>query len=122
MKAGEQSFRFITNTSKFEIPFFQRGYVWDEDNWGPMLEDFLNNKEGQFFGSIILKHKIKRSSDTGSTALVIDGQQRLTTMSILLKAVNDSLDMAAETIHEAAYPYLYFKPDALGSYRRVRAY
>ncbi len=111
MKAGEQSFRFITKTSKFEIPFFQRGYVWDKDNWEPMLEDFLDNREGQFFGSIILKHKVKGSNDVGSTALVIDGQQRLTTMSILLKAVNDSLDMAS--VLPVAYRYLFYKPDEL---------
>ena len=111
MKAEEQSFKFITNTSRFRIPFFQRGYVWDERNWAPMLEDFLDNKNGQFFGSIILKHLTKGTSDRGSTALVIDGQQRLTTMSILLKAIKDSLNIVDGDVNTAVNQYLFFKPD-----------
>lgn len=112
MKAGEQSFKFITNTSRYRIPFFQRGYVWDDGNWAPMLEDFLGNKDGQFFGSIILKHQKKGTNDPGSTALVVDGQQRLTTMSILLKAVKDSLNIVeGNVLNTTVNQYLFFQPD-----------
>lgn len=121
MEAGEQSFKFVTHTSNFVIPFFQRGYVWDDRNWAPMLEDFLQNKSSQFFGSIILKHLRKHTNDVGSKALVIDGQQRLTTMSILLKSVNDSLHLPGGGLHDQAYPYLFYKPNALRdeSYTRI---
>ena len=89
MQAGAASFSFIKKESKVSIPFFQRRYVWDEKNWDALLEDLLDTKRKTFLGSLILKQLNK----TGSVkeAVVIDGQQRLTTLSILLKAAFDVL-------------------------------
>ena len=42
----------------FEIPYYQRSYVWDEDNWSRFLEDMeyvTKTNKTHFFGSIILK-------------------------------------------------------------------
>lgn len=90
MKAKETAFTFLRNTSKYVIPYFQRAYVWNEDNWNDLLNNLLENNENHFLGSIILK-----SIDTDSGSLsewsVIDGQQRLTTLSILFRAAYDSL-------------------------------
>lgn len=71
-----------------EIPFFQRSYVWKESEWERMLEDIENvcvTKEPYFMGSVILKQQLTQSNSTvGDVRTVIDGQQRLTTLSILL--------------------------------------
>lgn len=111
MDAGAYSLKFLTDTNCFKIPFFQRSYVWDEINWQLLLDDLLQEKH-QFFGSIILKHLTKKTGDSRSVALVIDGQQRLTTLSILLKALNDSIP-GIDGIHQMVKPYLFFQPSGL---------
>ena len=75
------------NYSRLNIPFFQRKYVWSKENWEELFNTFLEDKT-PFIGSII----VKRLFGTFNEVDVIDGQQRLTTLSILIKALYDSLD------------------------------
>ena len=67
-----------------EIPYFQRSYVWDEDNWKRFLEDFKEicvAKRDYFMGTYIMKQKMTPSgSRHGDVRSVIDGQQRFTTL------------------------------------------
>lgn len=90
MKADATSFNFLSNEGSVKIPFFQRGYVWGVSNWEDMLSDLLDDKKNHFLGSLILK---QQEPQTGKPkeVLVIDGQQRLTTLSILIKALFDRL-------------------------------
>ena len=81
----------------FQIPPFQRPYAWKEnEQWMPLWEDVRNVAEKlakngnhkirpHFMGAIVLQ---QRESDTGEVTkrLVIDGQQRLTTLQLLIKA------------------------------------
>ena len=90
MYAKERSFAFMSAASYYDIPFFQRAYVWDEENWSELLNNFLDNTDSHFLGSIILKQE-QTSSGEHSRYMVIDGQQRLTTLSILLRACYDRL-------------------------------
>jgi hypothetical protein len=81
------------------VPVFQRPYVWSEDrNWRPLWEDVaalvhrkLSGEEvhPHFLGAVVLD---QLPTPTGSmpARLVIDGQQRLTTLQILLAAVRDA--------------------------------
>lgn len=92
MDAGKRTINEIFNGSRiFEIPFFQRAYVWDEPQWERLLEDVedvCRTKTPYFMGSVILKQKpTGTSSPIGDIRIVIDGQQRLTTLSILLKVL-----------------------------------
>ncbi len=84
------------------VPLFQRDYVWDKKNWETLWKDVLsyyddeesaidcNDEEssvGQhFMGPIVLSYS---PSSSVSRYLIIDGQQRLTTLSILLCALRD---------------------------------
>ncbi|CZE48126.1 DUF262 domain-containing protein [Campylobacter geochelonis] len=92
MKAEEQSFRKIMqNNQKIIIPFFQRQYVWNKDNWEQLYEDLyesFESKKSHFLGSLILK----RDMGCDSIVSLVDGQQRLTTFSILVKALYDKLN------------------------------
>ena len=93
MDAGKRTINEIFNGSKIlEVPFFQRAYVWSEPNWERFLEDVeyvCSSKETYFMGSLILKQQMTRSdSNVGDVRLVIDGQQRLTTISVLLKVLS----------------------------------
>lgn len=85
---------FYSNNLQYVVPFFQRPYVWDVDNWDILWEHIsrtadktLNNyKSEHFIGTLITKQRI--SSSIGDNKLdLIDGQQRLTTFSLLLKAI-----------------------------------
>ncbi|ETT65650.1 DUF262 domain-containing HNH endonuclease family protein [Paenibacillus sp. FSL H8-0457] len=99
MDAGKRTINEIFNGSRIlEIPFFQRAYVWGETQWERLLEDVENvsrTRTPYFMGSVILKQQLTDTSSTvGDVRTVIDGQQRLTTLSILLKVLclkNNSL-------------------------------
>jgi uncharacterized protein with ParB-like and HNH nuclease domain len=75
---------------RYVIPVYQRKYDWREDNCRQLYEDLKkiirDNRESHFFGSIV-------SSVIGNGALteyhIIDGQQRLTTVSLLLLAIRN---------------------------------
>lgn len=93
MKAHENNFGFMINENSVKIPFFQRKYVWGEDEWEQLFEDLLdsfNTKKAHFLGSIILK-QLSTQTGKGSDRSLIDGQQRLTTFSILIKCLYDKL-------------------------------
>lgn len=89
MKAEAKSLRFLGEGKKLTIPFFQRHYVWNEDNWEELLRTFENVDTVPFLGSLILKQAERCSF--ANEAIIIDGQQRLTTITILAKAIYDCL-------------------------------
>lgn len=93
MKAGEILINGIFNGSRLlEIPFYQRAYVWDDDQWDRFLTDMefvTKTKKPYFLGSIIFKSgKTPNTWDHFSDCkIVIDGQQRLTTLMIFFKVL-----------------------------------
>ncbi len=85
------------------VPLFQRPYVWNrEDQWEPLWQDISNLADrvmmtraeqvvaGHFLGTVVLE---QAQSATGSIPRreVIDGQQRLTTLQVLLRAAEHAL-------------------------------
>lgn len=93
MKAGEILINGIFNGSRLlEVPFYQRSYVWDEEQWDRFLADMefvTKTKKPYFLGSIIFKSgKTPNTWDHFSDCkIVIDGQQRLTTLMIFFKVL-----------------------------------
>lgn len=67
----------------YGIPPYQREYSWQKDQWDNLFDDIDNNDKGYFIGSIIC---ILPEDNEGKID-VIDGQQRLTTLSILLLSI-----------------------------------
>ena len=93
MDAGKRNINEIFISSRIlEVPFFQRSYVWQEAQWSRFLEDMeyvSAGNEPYFMGSLILKQQATDSaSRIGDIRLVVDGQQRLTTLSILMKVLS----------------------------------
>ena len=78
----------MNNNEWYDIPFFQRKYVWDTSNWQELLKELLDEKKEHFLGSFITKDEDERE-DGKRINLIIDGQQRFTTLSILLKVCCD---------------------------------
>ena len=103
------SLTFLGNEGLVRIPFFQRGYVWDITNWEDILTDLLDFEKSHFLGSLILKQQEKQTGKP-KEVLVIDGQQRLTTLSVLLRATYNSFDEETQKNCEASLRnYLFFK-------------
>ena len=86
----------------YVIPAYQRPYVWnEEDQWSPLWDDIIRVTQSHlmkgaqplnshFLGAVVFE--AGQGSSTGLVRLdVIDGQQRLTTMQLLLDAVHDVL-------------------------------
>lgn len=87
--ATDQPISGIFNKSVFRIPRNQRRYVWKKKNWKELLDDIiLSSADGanaHFIGSVVLKDDEKR--DGLSYFTIIDGQQRLTTITLVLLAI-----------------------------------
>ena len=95
------------NKIQFIIPVYQRNYDWLVENYDQLLNDLVklshSNRQSHFFGSIVTS-----SADCSYDRLVIDGQQRLTTISLLLlagiKAVKDgAIEISDQKRIEEAY-------------------
>ena len=70
----------------YTIPKYQREYTWGSREWELLFNDVVSNDNGYFLGSIICVDT--SVSSLGDTTLeVIDGQQRLTSLSILLATI-----------------------------------
>ena len=98
MEAGKRLFNDIFNKSRILlIPFFQRSYVWEEENWIRFLEDMekvSQNKAPYFMGAVILKQTSAPSNERiGDIRVVVDGQQRLTTLCLFFKELFNVLNM-----------------------------
>ena len=103
MKGSEaRLIEYMEGASKcYVIPVYQRKYDWKEDNCRQLYEDLkkivFDNRDSHFFGSIV-------SSVVGNGATteyhVIDGQQRLTTVTLLLLAIRNLLRQGKITSQE----------------------
>jgi uncharacterized protein with ParB-like and HNH nuclease domain len=92
MDAGKRTINDIFNGNRIlEIPFFQRSYVWGEEQWERLLEDMYDvcsTNKTYFLGSVILKQQPTNTTNkVGDRRIVIDGQQRLTTLNIFFKVL-----------------------------------
>lgn len=70
----------------YAVPKYQREYTWGRDEWEALFDDVVDNHAGYFLGSIIC---INHSQDAlaASSLEVVDGQQRLVTLSLLFAAL-----------------------------------
>ena len=86
----------LTGNQVFDIPVYQRGYAWERKNLEDLWEDlyYLDPSKKHYFGTVLLKDSGK-TARTSLAALsrfdVIDGQQRLTTVLILLREIISQL-------------------------------
>ena len=93
---GEQLFSGATDGTQniFEIPEYQRPYVWKKEHWEALFTDITDNEFGYFIGAIICVCKENNRFD------VVDGQQRLTTLSIFLAAIYSVLKIQRKNLKD----------------------
>jgi uncharacterized protein with ParB-like and HNH nuclease domain len=89
----------VLKTRRFKVPAYQRSYAWETEHVEALLADVndaIKSKEKEYFlGSIVVTGPVGRRYE------VVDGQQRLTTVSLLVSAIRDRFraeeDFEAET-------------------------
>ncbi|MDR2115371.1 MAG: DUF262 domain-containing protein, partial [Planctomycetaceae bacterium] len=120
MKASETKIdRFLaTDTTTFAIPVYQRNYDWSEKECQLLFNDIIkigsSSDNAHFIGSIVYVHDDVYSATELNELTIIDGQQRLTTITLiysvlyhLLKSLDDN---RCNRIHKA-YLINEFAPD-----------
>ena len=93
MKANElpiNNFLQAANV-QFVIPVYQRNYDWNQNQCKQLINDIisveLDNRTSHFIGSIVFIHEGAYSTSEVKELVIIDGQQRLTTINILYVAL-----------------------------------
>jgi len=113
MRAHEVSFLDLVQGEKqFQVPLYQRTYSWSDKQLTQLWRDLLEQAEGMaaaagrpghFIGSIVLAPSPSMAAGGVQRWLVVDGQQRLTTLMLVLAAIRDHVrvedEAAADRIH-----------------------
>lgn len=96
----------------FSIPRYQRAYSWDENNWRELWDDIKNNvlekDREHFLGAMIYYHGDSENSRFTHYE-VIDGQQRLSTVTILMRVLYEKLKENNEVVYSRFADELYEK-------------
>ena len=107
MQAHDMPFTKLINVDQgarehFHVPKYQREYTWKKWQWEQLLNDIEDNDPGYFMGSIICVNDVQ-SITAGDELIfeVVDGQQRLTTLSLLLATIHAKLTAAMDTYEPA---------------------
>lgn len=90
IKVEEKNIVVLFRDFWFNIPSYQRPYVWGEDNINELLDDIIyafenNPRDTYFMGALVLQNKDNDEYD------ILDGQQRLTTLALLLATIRDKI-------------------------------
>lgn len=119
MKATEAKLiEFLKKSPQFVIPIYQRTYSWTEKECRQLWDDIVRTGRddklvAHFVGSIVYVEKGLSNLTTQEPLLVIDGQQRLTTLTLLLAALAKALEKQEEGNRE---PVDGFSPRKLRNY------
>ena len=111
----------LISGSQFSIPRFQREYSWDKKNYQEFFDDMVNClsiKEGKlesnsyFLGTMLFIGDYSESNDNNKSILVVDGQQRITTITILFSALSDKFrSIGEEVLSEQVFRYIMTQND-----------
>lgn len=100
IESSDQTIEDLLKSGYYVIPRFQRPYSWDAENVTEFWDDIVRDKPPEYFIGSMVVYK-----DGNRTFGVVDGQQRLTTITILLCVLRDSLieegfSSLAEGLHQ----------------------
>lgn len=101
VEARSQTIESILKKGQYIIPEYQREYDWTEENLNEFIQDINESTEDNYF----IGHMVCEGNYNGTSFKVIDGQQRITTITIMLSVLRDifyenSMDNLANGLHE----------------------
>ena len=84
--------KFLKKSSQFIIPIYQRNYSWTDKQCTQLWDDIMRTGtderiQAHFIGSIVYVERALSTVSSQESLLVIDGQQRLTTCTLLIAAL-----------------------------------
>ena len=97
MDAGKQNLlNFLGQNQQLSIPIYQRKYSWAEKESKQLFEDIMRigkstDEQNHFIGSIVYLNQKAHIASPINKLMIIDGQQRITTISLLISALSDFL-------------------------------
>jgi uncharacterized protein with ParB-like and HNH nuclease domain/alkylated DNA nucleotide flippase Atl1 len=106
MKAVDANLlELLKKSTQFVVPIYQRVYSWGEAECGQLWDDIVRAGEttgasSHFTGSIVYIEKDQGTTTATEPDLIIDGQQRVTTVTLLLAALAEHLDGTPEERRE----------------------
>ena len=116
IKPLDRTVKTLLETSFYRIPRFQRPYSGGEDNVGEFWEDAILTEDPDYFiGSFV----VYRDKVDGDLRFIVDGQQRLITITILLSAIRDALAEQGESRLASAVQKLIEREDINSELRFV---
>lgn len=87
--AQSEDIRGFISRDTYKIPIYQRGYSWTNENVEVLLNDLNDNEEHYFIGNVLL-------ATENDEINIVDGQQRLTTIFLILLALYDQFYRLSE--------------------------
>ena len=109
-EANQQQISFLLGKKVYSIPRNQRKYVWDKENWKDLLEDLdfiQDTKKVHFLGSIVLNTLQNQNDDDVEYYEIVDGQQRITTIILILVVIAQIFKERKETaLFQGLLPYI----------------
>lgn len=108
IKPVDQTIKTFLESFFYRIPRFQRPYSWDRENVADFWNDAIASDDPDYFiGSFV----VYRQGPTTDTLLVVDGQQRITTITLLLAALRNTLRESGNDALARGMHLLIERPD-----------
>ncbi|QRM89191.1 DUF262 domain-containing protein [Lacinutrix sp. WUR7] len=111
----------LISGSQFSIPRFQREYSWDKKNYQEFIDDMLNclvlkdeklESKSYFLGTMLFIGDYSETGDKDQYIYVVDGQQRITTITILFSALSDRFrSINEDVLSEQVFRYIMTQND-----------
>ena len=98
IRSIDKEIKDILESGYYRIPRFQRPYSWDRENLEDFWNDVIVDSDSDYFIGSMVVFKSQHSDVFG----VVDGQQRLTTITVMLAAVRNALKELDSMIWPAA--------------------
>jgi uncharacterized protein with ParB-like and HNH nuclease domain len=115
----------LSRNYRFQVPDYQRRYSWEKKQWGEFWSDLMSlvedNRATHFIGSIVVIKKPGKLDELDLLELV-DGQQRLTTVSLILCLLRERYkreDNMAELVEVIDDDYLWVRDSDLERYQNI---
>ena len=112
VNANDRTIEAVLTGGFYQVPRFQREYSWDPSNVEDFWEDVVESGSDYFIGSMVVY-------ESGDAAGLVDGQQRLTTITMMLAAIRNELIKLEASDEAAGVQTLIERKDSKGKLRFV---
>ena len=108
MKAKQANLlKFLQTSKQFIIPIYQRTYSWQESQCQQLLHDIIGiskaeDNAGHFVGSVVYFEQDHHNASEVPELLIIDGQQRVTTLTLLLAALAELVQQHPDVLESTS--------------------